>query len=81
MNELASTYLESTVAYGFATKGVGEAAPYSFYSAMHDDESGVIVNFKCMPTISDKLCNFDIVKPPQPPSESGEAASEIITPL
>jgi len=24
-----------------------------------------MIGFRCMPTISDKICNFDIVKPPQ----------------
>ena len=67
VNELASTNLESVVSYGFATKGMGKPAPYSVYASMHDDSSSVSVGFRCMPTISDKLCNFDIVKPPSLP--------------
>ena len=70
INELASTYLSSTVAYGFAfgTKP-GDPVPYSFPTAMGDTTSTVMVGFRCMPIISDKICNFDIVAPPKPGHE------------
>ena len=70
VNELASTYLHSTVAFGFSAGGEkGEPAPYSFVAAMHDSASIVSVGLKCKNTISTDLCNFDTVKPPQSPSE------------
>ena len=71
INELASTYLEYTVAYGFAT-GFGKEEPYSVKGAMADDTSVVYVVLKCMDTVSDKLCNFASVKPPQARLENPE---------
>ena len=80
--ELASTYLESTVAYGFATGYGAHPAPWSFYSAMHDNTSAVIVALKCKDHISDKLCNFDDVKPPMMTEEiQNRWSSEVVYPI
>ena len=35
---------------------------------MADNTSGAYVGIRCMPTVSNKICNFDVVKPPQEPS-------------
>lgn len=65
INELASTYLEYTVAFGFATGFDDQPAPASVYTAMNDDTSTVIVAFSCRDSVNKTLCNFDVVKPPK----------------
>lgn len=65
ITELASIYLASIVAYRFALAGrAKDSLPYSFASAMAEDIIHAIVCFKYTSTISDKLCNFNIVKSP-----------------
>lgn len=83
INELASTNLTSTVAFGFAHGAPGRPAPYSFAAAMGDDseEFFALVALKCAPGVSDKICNFDAVKPPSalPPSE--DETPQILPPM
>jgi len=58
VNELASTYLKHTEAWGFATRGPGKATPYSFVSAMADADSYAFAMWKCVLTAKDTECNF-----------------------
>ena len=69
INELASAYLTSTVAFGFAGNYAGGAIPYSFASAMGDVTSWATVGLKCNPYTDKTLCNFDHI---HPPSTDGE---------
>ena len=73
VNELASTYLHSTVAYGFASNlGKSQAIPYSFANAMATDGLSCLVMLQCQPVISDKICNFNTVKPPGLPTPNDD---------